>query len=107
MATKPVQTLAQMQSSLAANEAAAEQLGNKADLSPNFYSNTSSPSSKDVSLDIQLRDLKARQEKLQSNIIAQKMYGSKAFGEESTTQQPREGFIAKACVRVIQLTLRL
>lgn len=59
-----------------------------------FYSGLT-PTNKDVLTDIQLRDLKAREEKLKSNLLSQKYYGKQVPGEETTSQESRQGLIGK------------
>lgn len=92
--TKPVKTMAQMEAESAALAQAEQSLANTTDQSASFWSNTANNNT-DIQNDLRLRDLKARQEKLKSNIISQNWYGIPAGEDFAASSKPKEGIISK------------
>ena len=71
-----------------------ESLASSTNKSSDFWG-SSTPSSKSVQDDIRLRDLRSRQERLSSNLIARDMYGLQTDADKDTSKIRDEGLIMK------------
>jgi hypothetical protein len=88
-AVKKNPTVEEMRQQSAALSKREEQLLSETEASPSFWKDTT-PTRKDVLNDIQLRDIKKREEKLKSNMIARDMYGLTTDQDVSEVSQPKE-----------------